>query len=96
MIYLIDRDAGGILRISGLTYYKERMTLLRMLNVFLKIRSVLSVFILHCGSSELFAVVTREKLVFGFLATFQVSGLLSHGQKQIRSSFLTFLLLTSF
>lgn len=80
MIYLIGRGAGGILRISGLIYYKERITMLRMLlKVFLKIRSVLSVFVLYCDSSELLAVVTREKLVFRVLATFQVSGLLSQG-----------------
>lgn len=68
--------------------------MLRMLNTVLKIRSVLSVFMLCYDGSELFAVVTRDKLVFSVVATLLVLDLLSQGQEWMRPSFLAFLMLS--
>lgn len=92
MIYLIARAAQSILRISGLIYCGERMTTLRMLNIVLKIRSVSSVSMLCYSSSELFAAVNRENLVYCVVATLLVFDLLSQGQEQMRASFLAFLM----
>lgn len=70
----------------------ERMTTLRMLNMVLKIWSVLSVFILCYGILKVFAAVTGEKLVCWVVATLLVFLLLSQGEEKMRASFLAFLM----
>lgn len=92
MIYLIARAAQNVLRISGLIYFGERMTTLRMLNIVLMRWSVLSVFMLCYDSSDLFAAVTREKLVVWVVGTLLLFGLLSQGEERMRASFLAFLM----
>lgn len=67
MTYITTTDAQCILRLSGLIYCGEGMTVLRILNVGFKIRSVLSEFMISYDSSELSTAVTREKFtLLGF------------------------------
>jgi len=60
--YLLARAAHSILRTSGLLYWGERMTALRMMYIVLKVWSVLSVLMLCYDSSKLFCRGDQEEV----------------------------------